>query len=457
MKILITGATGMIGKELGKKLNAQGHNIIALTRNKEKGLATLPFPAECILYEDNKIPDEAFDGVEIIYNLAGENIGEARWTEKRKKSLYDSRIDITKALVEGILKQKKEKRTLKKFISVSAIGIYGDRGNEVLSEESTVSRDFLAKICTDWEKESQRLSAENIQVINPRLGIVLSNKGGALDKLLPLFKIGLGSAVGSGKQWMSWIHISDLVSLLIHLSHSSITGPVNAVSPSPVINDHFSKSLADKFSKKLFPKVPAIALKLMLGEMSTLVLASQRVTSKKIENDGFHFKFKEIDQALSDLTQHQKNGQEEFVAEQWIPKKPEEVFPFFCDENNLEKITPEFLNFHVVGKSTQEIKESTHIDYRLSLYGIPFHWKTKILKWNPPHQFVDIQLKGPYQYWHHTHELIPFSDGTLLRDTVHYKLPLGFIGKIAAHQKVKSDVNKIFNHRRNFIYKEFHA
>lgn len=455
MKILITGVTGMIGKELGKALNAQGHHIIALTRNKEKALATLPFPADCVVYQDGIIPDEALKDVEVIYNLAGENIGESRWSEERKKRLYDSRIKMTKALVEGARRQEEKK--LKKFISVSAIGIYGDRGNEVLNEESRTSHDFLSKICRDWEQESQGLTNDDIQVINPRLGIVLSTQGGALDKLLPLFKMGLGSAVGSGDQWMSWIHISDLVALLIHLLDSKIQGPVNAVAPHPVTNTDFSKSLATKFNKHLFPKVPSFALKLMLGEMSTLVLSSQRVSSYKIENDGLHFKFSHIDEALDELTKNLKNGQEEFVAEQWIPKKPEEVFPFFCDENNLEKITPEFLNFHVVGKSTKDIEESTNIDYRLSLYGIPFHWKTKILQWNPPHKFVDTQLKGPYQYWHHTHELIPVAGGTLLRDTVLYKLPLGLLGKIAAHQKVKSDVNKIFSHRRKFIYQEFHA
>ncbi|MFA5583402.1 MAG: TIGR01777 family oxidoreductase, partial [Bacteriovoracaceae bacterium] len=218
MRILITGGTGMIGKELGKALSAQGHELIILTRNTEKAKAVLPYPAKIITYTNSTIPDEAFEGVEAIYNLAGENIGAKRWNSERKKKLHASRIKMTQNLVKGVKHQlANNKKTLTKFISVSAIGIYGDRNDELLTEESSPDNDFLAQICKDWERESQILTQDNIQVINPRIGIVLSSQGGALERLLPLFSSGIGSAVGSGKQWMSWIHIQDLVSLLVHL------------------------------------------------------------------------------------------------------------------------------------------------------------------------------------------------------------------------------------------------
>lgn len=456
MRILITGGTGMIGKELGKALYAKGHEIVILTRSIDGAKAVLPFPATIVPYQNTEIPHAALDGVEVVYNLAGENIGERRWSHERKKVLHNSRIKMTRGLVEGIKSQiASNKNSVKKLISASAIGIYGDRESEVLTESSYLSNDFLAEICKDWEKESQALS-QDIQVINPRIGIVLSNQGGALDKLLPLFSAGIGSAVGSGKQWMSWIHIQDLVSLFVHLLDSKIAGPVNAVAPHPVTNLEFSKTLADVLKKPLFPKVPGFVLKVALGEMSTLVLGSQRVSSEKIENDGFHFNFPNLKDALENITEYMRNGEEEFLAEQWIPKKPEEVFEFFCNEKNLEKITPQFLEFKVLNKSTDEIQKSTLIDYRLSVHGIPFKWKTKIEEWNPPYKFVDVQLKGPYHTWHHTHDLIPLAGGTLLRDRVLYRLPLGALGKLAASQKVKSDVSKIFRFRREYIAREFH-
>jgi len=457
MRILITGGTGMIGKELGKTLSAQGHELIILTRNTEKAKAVLPYPAKIMTYTNSAIPDEAFEGVEAIYNLAGENIGAKRWSSERKKKLHASRINMTQNLVKGVKRQlENNKKSLTKFISVSAIGIYGDRHDELLTEESSSDNDFLAQICKDWEKESQILTQDNIQVINPRIGIVLSSQGGALQRLLPLFTSGIGSAVGSGKQWMSWIHIQDLVSLLVHLLNSHIRGAVNAVAPHPVTNLEFSKTLAKKLNKPLFPKVPGLPLKLALGEISTLVLSSQRVSSQKIQNDGFIFEYPQLEAAIDKITGPMKNGEEEFFTEQWIPKKPEEVFEFFSDEHNLEKITPSFLGFKVLQSSTDKIKENTIIDYRLSLYGIPVKWKTKIEEWKPPHQFVDNQLRGPYKSWKHTHELIPFAGGTLLRDRVLYKLPLGSIGKLVALRKVSSDVTKIFEFRREYIAREFY-
>lgn len=458
MRILITGATGLIGKELGKALQQMGHDIVILSRNIESAKATLPFPAKIYRYTgQNQIPPAALEGVEVIYNLAGENIGEKRWSPERKVTLHQSRIKMTKDLVEAVRRQSSAKKSaLKKFISVSAIGIYGDRGSEDLNESSELHDDFLATICRDWEQESQVLTHDNIQVINPRIGIVLSPNGGALDKLLPLFRAGIGSAVGSGKQWMSWIHLEDLVALFCHLLDSPLVGAVNAVAPNPTTNLEFSKTLAQSLHKGLFPKVPSFVLKLALGEMSTLVLSSQKVSSQKIEDDGFTFKYPQLALALQDITHNLQDGQEEFIVEQWIPKKPEEVFPFFCDENNLEKITPKFLNFKVLKKSSSAIQDQTIIDYRLSLHGLPIKWKTQILEWSPPHKFVDVQIKGPYHTWHHTHELIPLAQGTLLRDKVIYKLPFGFLGRLAAQQKVKSDVSKIFRYRRECVAREFY-
>lgn len=455
MKILMTGATGLIGKELGQALAKSGHEITVLSRNIEKAKAELPFPAHVFKWngDQGEIPLEALKEIEAVINLAGESIGAGRWTAESKKLIYDSRIEGTRNLVKAIIKMHEEGNLkIKDFISASAIGIYGDRSNTLLHEDTFHGNDYLAKVCEDWEKEAQILTEMNIRVVNPRIGIVLSQYGGALDKLLPLFTNGIGSAVGTGNQWMSWIHHQDLVRLFQHvLENKSITGPVNAVAPDPVTNLVFSKILARTLKKRLFPKVPSFILKLALGEMSTLVLSSQRVSCAKVLQSGFTFNYPRVEEAFQEITTYIREGHQEYFAEQWVARSPDEIFPFFTNEGNLEKLTPEFLSFKVMGKSTPYINSGTIIDYRLSLYGLPFYWKTEIKNWEPGRKFVDVQLKGPYKSWHHTHEFIPFLNGTLLRDRVLYRLPLGTLGNLVAGLKVTSDVKKIFSFRRWFI------
>lgn len=460
MKILITGATGLIGKELGQVLVTKGHTINVLSRNISKARAELPFPAQIYKWnpEEGEIPGEALQGVEAIINLAGESIGAGRWNNKRKKLIYESRIEGTRKLVKAITQLHKSGNCkVKDFISASAIGIYGNRKDHLLSESAELGNDYLARVCKDWEKESEALSSLNIRVVNPRIGIVLSQYGGALDKLLPLFTNGIGSAVGSGLQWMSWIHHTDLVHLLIHLlEKQNISGPVNAVAPHPVTNTEFSKILASTLNKWLLPRVPSLILKVALGEMAALVLDSQRVVPEKALQSGYTYKYPQLKDALKEITTHLQAGHQEYFAEQWVPHTPDEVFPFFCDENNLEKLTPEFLKFKVLQKSTPQIVTGTIIDYRLSLYGLPFYWKTEIKDWEPGIKFVDTQLKGPYKTWHHTHEFLPFAGGTLLRDRVLYRLPMGLLGNLVAGMKVKLDVMKIFSFRRQFISKIYY-
>lgn len=173
---------------------------------------------------------------------------------------------------------------------------------------------------------------------------------------------------------------------------------------------------------------------------------------------GFKFEHPEFVKAIRELCEPLQHGQHEFVSEQWVPKKPEEIFPFFSLETNLERLTPPFLSFKVIGKSTPEIREGTLIDYKLSLHGLPVKWRTRIESWQPERfRFVDTQLKGPYRTWHHTHEFLPLAGGTLIRDRVLYKLPLGFFGDVAAGWKVSGDVGQIFDFRRGIIQTLFGA
>lgn len=450
----MTGATGLVGKEIGKKLVSLGHELTVLTRNPDDAKSSLPFPAKILPWKNysDQLPSSYFDGIDSVIHLAGESIASGRWTTKRKKLIFESRTYGTTNIVNAI---RSSNRTVKQLISASAIGIYGNT-KEWVNEESPQADDFLAHVCKKWEEEAQALTDIGVNVINPRIGIVLSRKGGAMDKMLPVFSTGLGGVLGNGKQWMSWIHQDDLTNLFIYfIHHPELKGAFNAVAPEPVTNKDFSRSLAKSLGRGLFFPVPGLALKLLLGGMSALVLEGQRVSSKKIMENGFKFKFSNLEMALQDLCLPLNSGQKEIFAEIWLPKKTQEVFPFFCDEKNLEKLTPEYLNFHVLKKSTDAIQEGTLIDYKLSLHGIPMKWKSLIENWEPGKKFVDRQIQGPYKLWHHTHEFEDFAGGTLVRDRVLYKLPFGRIGELVSGPIVRADVQKIFSHRKKVIAQLF--
>ncbi|NBX68801.1 MAG: TIGR01777 family protein [Proteobacteria bacterium] len=301
MKILVTGGTGFVGRPLVKKLAEANHQIVLLTRNPEAAKKSISAPMEVYGWEPETStpPKEAYNGIDAIVHLAGESIAAGRWTAKQKKKILDSRVLSTRNLLKGAVEAGAKPKVI---VSASAIGIYGDRGNQSLSETSAQGIGFLADVCRAWERETQYPGLESVRKVNLRIGIVLEKGGGALQKLLPLFKIGGGGPVGNGKQWMSWIHLSDLVEMIMYsLTHDTVSGATNAVAPNPSTNAEFSRALGKALHRPAFMPAPPFALKLAMGEMSELVLASQKVEAKKIESAGFVFKFPKIQEALDDI------------------------------------------------------------------------------------------------------------------------------------------------------------
>lgn len=301
MKVLVTGGTGFVGIPLVKKLVDSNHEVVLLSRNAEKAKSAVGVPVTVFSWdpESSTPPKEAYQGVEAIVHLAGESIAAGRWTEKQKKRILNSRVLSTQNLLKGAVESGSK---LKTIVAASAIGIYGDRGNESLSETSPQGIGFLADVCRAWEKESNYPGLEGVRKVNLRIGIVLEKNGGALQKLLPIFKLGGGGPVGNGKQWMSWIHREDLVEMILYsLTHQNVSGVFNAVAPNPSTNAEFSKALGQALHRPAFMPAPALALKIAMGEMSELVLASQKVEAKKIVDAGFTFKFPKIQEALNDI------------------------------------------------------------------------------------------------------------------------------------------------------------
>lgn len=452
MKILITGGTGLIGQKLIEKLFLQGFtDLRVLTRNQKKAQEKLSFPVEIYKWNPSKsfIVPEALEGVDVVVHLAGESVFRGHWTEKKKKEILESRTLSTELLIKGIERAKDKPG---KLISASAIGIYGHRGDEVLTEESSFGEGFLVEVCKKWEQKILNGHSLNIKFHILRVGIVLAKAGGALQKMLPVFQAGLGGVLGSGKQYMSWIHIDDLVGQILFLIQNHGKKKFyNAVSPEPVTNQVFTKTLGRVLRRpSLFP-VPALGLKILFGEMSDVLLSSQRVFPSHIESEAYSFSFPDLKTALEDVLKHCTEGEKVLIRYQWIDRSVGEVFSFFSNEKNLERITPPSLKFKVLRKSTSQIQEGTLIDYNLSFHGMPIKWQSKITFFKNHERFIDEQVQGPYSKWIHTHDFILIKNGTLVKDQVVYKIPFGTLGRCLADSFIEKNLKSIFDYRRKVI------
>ncbi len=300
MKILVTGSTGLVGKPLCDFLSSGGHDIHRLVRSHLEQKNDILWQAPQNSIEEASVESSQLEGFDVIIHLAGENIANKRWTKKQKDKIYNSRILSTKFLSKMISELEKPPET---FICGSAIGFYGDRGDELLEESGDQDDSFLAKTCKDWEDATKAASEKGIRVVNARTGIVLDPKGGALAKMLPIFQLATGGILGNGKQWMSWITIDDMLGAFLHcIMNKEISGPVNFVSPIAVTNNDFTKVLAKVLNRPAIFPAPAFALKLALGEMAdALLLSSTRVKAGVLEKTNYDFSFPDLEDALKHI------------------------------------------------------------------------------------------------------------------------------------------------------------
>ena len=304
MKIVVTGATGFVGGKLVERLHALGDRIVVLARNSQKATRQFPqdiFPnVEVIGYTPFELGDWAkvISGSDAVINLAGEPLAGVRWTDKRKQEIRNSRILTTKVLVEAIAKADVKPQVL---ISGSAIGYYSTSLDKSFDEYSNAGDDFLANVCKDWEAAAEAVTSLGMRLVKLRTGIVLG-MGGAIAKMLPIFQVGGGGKIGTGKQWFSWIHRDDLVELIIYaLKNEQITGALNATAPKAVTNEDFTVAFAKAIKRPAFLPVPAAALILIFGEGATVLLDGQRVLPHKAAINKFTFQYPDIDSALAQI------------------------------------------------------------------------------------------------------------------------------------------------------------
>lgn len=295
MKILISGSHGLVGTALIQTLAPEGHDIFRLVRHAPNSETEIEWSPDRY-----SIALARLEGFEAVVHLAGESIAEGRWTDEKKKRIRESRVRGTQLLGDALANLANPPKT---FISASAIGYYGDRGNEILREDSAPGDDFLSGVCVEWENATALASEKGIRVVNCRFGIILDADGGALKKMLPPFRMGVGGKIGSGKQWMSWIALDDVVGgIEFTLANDSIRGPVNFVAHSHVTNAQFTKTLGKVLSRPTLFPIPVFGVRLLFGEMAdALLLSSQRVQPVRLSEAGYEFAYADLGAALSHI------------------------------------------------------------------------------------------------------------------------------------------------------------
>jgi len=303
MRILISGASGLVGTALSSALASEGHTVHKLAR---AGTRAVREPRAVRWYlEGNEFDGKAAEGADAVVHLAGVSIASGRWSKARKKEIYDSRVEVTHFLVGNLAKLQKPPRV---FLCASAVGYYGNRGDEELVEESPPGNDFLAGLAQEWEAAAAQAEGFGARAAMLRFGVVLARHGGALPRMALPIRLGVGGRIGSGKQWMSWVTLDEVVSIVrFALGNDSARGPLNAVAPSPVTNAEFTKCLARVLHRPAMLPVPGFALRLLLGEMAqALLLSSQRVVPRKLQRLGYTFVSPQLEPALAAILQKTK-------------------------------------------------------------------------------------------------------------------------------------------------------
>ncbi len=293
MKILVSGASGFIGKAIADSLSQKGYKVVSLHRNTTQKTPYWDIENKAIELGDDQ-------QIDVVIHLAGENIAQGRWSKKKKERILKSRVDGTRLICDFFSKAKYQPQNI---ISGSAIGFYGNRGNEELNEESARGTGFLPEVCSQWEEATEAASKSGIRVANMRFGMVLSSQGGAFAKMLFPFKIGLGGIIGNGKQYMSWITMNDAVEIIDQIiKNEALCGPINIVSPNPVTNSYFTKMLGKTLHRPAILPFPAFLAKIIFGEMAKeLLLASAKVIPAKLQKLGYVFQYPTLETALKKI------------------------------------------------------------------------------------------------------------------------------------------------------------
>jgi uncharacterized protein (TIGR01777 family) len=467
MRVLITGATGFIGRALVPLLQREKHTVVVWSRSPVRARSLLGADVEIVASR------AGFDALvaalgecDAIVNLAGEPLLGGRWTQRRRAALETSRVELTATLVRALAAAAPRPSVL---VSASAVGFYGDRGDEALAESSRAGDDFLSALCQRWEGAALAAEQHGVRVVRLRTGVVLGRGGGALTRMVPPFRLGVGGPIGSGRQYLPWIHLHDLVRVVAtSLTDPRESGPINAVAPEHVDGRTFAQALGQALHRPSLLPVPAAALKAIFGRGASVLLASQRVEAGRLLERGFAFEFPTLDAALVDILggapiriatardapAQARAARYELRTSTVLDAPMGEAFGFFSKAENLGLITPAAMQFTIRG-AVPSLAAGAAIDYTLRVGLLPVRWRTRITRWEPGRVFVDRQEIGPYKLWWHEHSFRDDGARTIMEDRVYYAPPLGVIGRLANRLFIVPALRAIFQYRSDVIRLRF--
>ena len=446
-KVGVTGANGFIGQAVVSELRRRGDYVRVLVRDPNR----VSFPAGVEARQVDLLkepPVAAVAGLDAVIHLAGETVA-GRWTPSKKHAIEASRVQGTRNLVEALRTAASRPLVL---ISASASGYYGDRDDEPLRESSSPGGDFLARVCVAWEAEAMTAQQVGARVVCLRQGLVLDAGGGALEQMLPVFRWGVGGALGTGRQWWPWIHREDAVRLFLHaLDHEQLTGAVNAVAPDVATNARFARALGHAIRRPAFAAAPRTALRAMLGEFADTLLSSQLMLAFKAEDSGFVWRHPSLEEALLSINRsHRPPALQRFEQEQTVSATLPRVAAFFRDPGNLARLTPPAYQWRDVGKLEGPVQPGSVLEHQLRVHGVTVLWKSLITRWQGDAGFTDAQVRGPFGFWRHRHAFAARDGGTLVRDMVDYGAPYAPIGDVVL-PLVRRDIEQSFDYRKRRI------
>ena len=445
MRVVVTGASGFIGRAVIEALIARGDQVVAMSRSATAHVSTPP-TLTWARFDPLGKPDPApYEGADAVIHLAGETVA-GRWTPEKKQKIFDSRVLGTRIVVATLGACSRPPRV---FIAASGTGYYGNRGDAPLVESDAPGDDFLANVCVAWEREALAAEQYGARVAMLRQGPVLG-AGGALAAMLPPFRAGVGGPLGTGTQWWPWIHIDDQVALLLFVLDRDIRGPINAVSPDITTNARFSHALGHAARRPSLAYAPPFALRVILGGFAESLLASQLVLPAKALDAGFVFKHERLEQALLDILAPGSGRTpvtQQLMEETLVDAPLADVAALFADIRTLERLTPPELSLRIITRLPIQLRRGAIIEHALKVRGIPVKWKSLIADWRPGASFVDYALRGPFELWRHEHAFEARGARTLIQDSVTYSLPLAPLSNIAL-PAVRSDLARIFAYRR---------
>jgi uncharacterized protein len=482
MHVLIIGATGFIGRALVPRLRRDGHAVVAWVRSEVRARSLLGAEVDLVPAAGGESALAAALGrADAVVNLAGEPLIGKRWTAARRRELEESRVGVTRDLVRAMAAASPRRRVL---VSGSAVGWYGDRGDERLSEASSPGTDYLAELCREWEAAAREAEASGVRVVLLRTGVVLGRNGGALAQMLPPFKLGAGGPIGNGRQYLSWIHLHDLVSAIASMIvDDRYRGPVNGVAPQEATSRTFATALGRALHRPAIVPTPVFVLRAMFGEAATVMLASQRVEPAVLNANGFTFSFPDLDAALADIVGGApivigpaasgrppgdapspappsagpaSKARYELRATTIVAAPLDETFAFFSRAENLGLITPAAMQFALTSPAPPSAEGAT-MEYRMRVGGATIAWRSRIAAWEPDRRFVDVQEVGPYRVWWHEHAFRADGSRTVMDDRVLYAPPFGLLGALANRLFVAPALTRIFRYRGDVIRLRFGA